>query len=141
MISHQDCHLGRGFQHAIELEEGSKPVITTPYRHPISYTEEIEKTIKELLDIGHIQPSSSPFASFVVLVEKEGSMRMCVDYRALNKNTIKNRYPIPIIDELIDELHGAIYFSKIDLHSRYHQIRMRKEDVHKIAFRCGIFQF
>jgi hypothetical protein len=78
----------------IELEEGTKPIITSPYRHPKKYKDEIEKSIKELLDMGHIRPSSSPFASSVVLVEKEdGTMHMCIDYRALNKNTIKNIYP------------------------------------------------
>ena len=113
----------RGFEHVIELEQGAKPVITTPYYHPRGCKEEIEKTIKELLDMGFIRPSSSPFASSVVLVKKEdGTMRMRIDYKALNKKTIKNRYPIPCIDELIDELHGAIYFSKIDLRSGYHQI-------------------
>ncbi|XP_057825625.2 uncharacterized protein LOC131037488 [Cryptomeria japonica] len=134
----------RGFEHSIELEEGAKPVITTPYRHPRRFKEEIEKTINELLRMGHIQPSCSPFASSVVLVKKkDGTMRMCIDYRALNKRTIKNRYPIPRIDELIDELHGAKYFSKIDLRTGYHQIRMRKEDVPKTAFRChyGHFEF
>ncbi|XP_059066288.1 uncharacterized protein LOC131857619 [Cryptomeria japonica] len=134
----------RGFEHTIELEEGAKPVITTPYRHPRGYKEEIEKAIKELLEMGHIQPSSSPFASSVVLVKKkDGTMRMCIDYRALNKKTIKNRYPIPRVDELIDELHGAVYFSKIDLRSGYHQIRVRKEDVPKTTFRChyGHFEF
>jgi hypothetical protein len=106
----------RGFEHVIELEEGSKPMITTPYRHPKRFKDEIEKAIKELLEMGHIRPSSSPFASSVVLVKKkDGTMRMCIDYRALNKKTIKNRYPIPRIDELIDELHGEVYFSKVDL--------------------------
>jgi hypothetical protein len=110
-----------GFEHTIELEEGAKPVITTPYRHPKKYKDEIEKAIKEILDTGHIRPSSSPFASSVVLVKKkDGTMRMCIDYRALNKKTIKNRYPIPRIDELLDELHGAVYFPKIDLRSGYH---------------------
>jgi hypothetical protein len=105
------------------LEEGAKPVITTPYRCPKKFKDEIEKAIKALLDMGHIKPSSSPFASSVVLVKKkDGIMRMCIDYRALNKKTIKNRYPIP----RIDELHGAVYFTKIDLRSRYHQIRMRE---------------
>ena len=125
----EDIPLGippdRGFEHIIELEEGAKPIITTPYHHPRHYKEEIEKTIKELLDMGHIRPSSSPFASSVVLVKKkDNTFRMCIDYCALNKRTIKNRYPIPRIDELLDELHGAVYFSKIDLHSGYHQIRV-----------------
>lgn len=94
--------------------------------------------------MGLIRPSSSPFALYVVLFKKkDGTMRMCIGYRDLNKKTIKNRYPIPCIDELIDELHGAIYFSKIDLRSGYHQIQMRREDVEKIAFRChyGHFKF
>jgi hypothetical protein len=85
----------------------------------------------------HIRPNTSPFASLVVLVKKkDGTMRMCIDSKALNKKTIKNRYPIPRIDELFDELHGAIYFTKIDLHYGYHQIKMREEDISKIGFRC-----
>jgi hypothetical protein len=134
----------RGFEHIIELEAGAKPIITTPYRHPKKYKDEIEKAIKELLDMGHIRPSSSPFASSVVLVKKkDGTMRMCIDFWALNKKMIKNRYPIPRIDELLDELHGAIYFTKIDLHSGYHQIKMREEDISKTTFRChyGHYEF
>jgi hypothetical protein len=89
------------------------------------------------MDMGHIRPSSSPFASSVVLVKKkDGTMRMCIDFRALNKKTIKNRYPIPRIEDFLDKLHGAVYFTKIDLCSGYHQSKMREEDISKPTFRC-----
>jgi hypothetical protein len=134
----------RGFVHIIDLEEGEKPVITMPYRHPNKYKDEIKKAIKDILDMGHIKPSSIPFSSSVVLVKKkDGTMCMCIDFRELNKKTIKYRYPIPRIDELLDELHGAVYFTKIDMCSSYHQIKMREEDIPKTAFRChyGHYEF
>ena len=112
----------RGIEHIIELEEGAKPIMITPYMHPKRLKDEIEKTIKELLAMGCIRPSKSPFASSVVLVKKDGTLRICIDYRVLNKKTIKNRYPIPQIDELLDELYEACFISKIDLRSGYHQI-------------------
>lgn len=116
----------RGFEHTIELGPSVQAVITTPYRHPNAYKDEIERVIKELLALGHIRPSSSPFASSVVLVKKkDGTLHMCIDYWALNRMTLKNRYTISCIDEMMDELRGAKYFSKIDLHSGYHQIRVR----------------
>lgn len=96
-------------------------MFTTPYRHPKAYKDEIEKAIQVLLVLGHIRPSSIPFASLKVLVKKkDGTLWMCNDYRALNWKTLKNQYPIPRIDELMDELRGAKYFSKIDLRSGYH---------------------
>jgi hypothetical protein len=120
----------RGFEHTIELEEGAKPMIIPPYHHPMRFKDEIEKAIKELLAMGHIRPSNNPFvSSFVLVLKKDGTMRMCIDYRALNRKTIKNRYPIPHIDELMDELHGVVFFSKIDLCSRYHQISIREKDI------------
>jgi hypothetical protein len=128
----------------IELEAGATPVITTPYRHPKKFRDEIEKAIKELLAMGHIRPSKSPFASSVVLVlKKDGTLRMCIDYRALNKKTIMNRYPIPRINELMDELHRVVFFTKIDLRSGYHQIRIKEKDIEKIVFWChfGHFEF
>jgi hypothetical protein len=126
------------------LEEGAKPMITPPYRHPRRLKDAIEKAIKEFLAMGHIRPSSSPFASPVVLVlKKDVTMRMCIYYWALNKKTIKNRYPIPRIDELMDELHGEFFFSKIDLRSGYHQINIREHDIEKTKFQChfGHFNF
>jgi hypothetical protein len=134
----------RGFEHTIELEARATPMITAPYRHPKRFKDEIEKAIKEFLAMGHIRPSTSPFTSSVVLVlKKDGTLRMCIDYRALNKKTIKNRYPIPRIDELMDELHGAVFFTKIDLRSGYHQISIREQDIEKTTFKChfGHFEF
>ena len=92
--------------------------------------------------MGHVGPNMSPFASSVVLVLKEdGTLRMCIDYRALNKKTIKNWYPIPCIDELMDELHGAVFFTKIDLWSGNHQINIREQDIEKTTFRCHFRHF
>jgi hypothetical protein len=110
-------------------------MITPPYCHPRRFKDEIEKAIKELLAMGHIRSSNTSFTSSVVLVmKKDGTMRMCIDYRALNKKTINNQYPISRIDKLMDELHGAIFFSKIDLRSGYHQINIREQDIEKTTF-------
>ena len=106
--------------------------------------EELRRQITELVEAGYIRPSKSPYGSPVILVKKkDGSMRMCIDYRALNKCTIKNRYPLPLVDEMFDQLNGAKWFSKIDLRSGYYQIRIAEGDQHKTAFktRYGHYEF
>ncbi|GJZ84605.1 putative reverse transcriptase domain-containing protein [Tanacetum coccineum] len=128
----------------IELIPGATPVAKSPYRLAPSEMEELSGQLKELQDKGFIRPSSSPWGAPVLIVKKnDGSFRMCIDYIELNKLTVKNRYPLPRIDDLFDQLQGSQFFSKIDLRSGYHQLRVHEDDIPKTAFRTryGHFEF
>jgi len=103
---------------------------------------ELKSQLQELIDKGFIRPSTSPWGAPVLFVtKKDGSLRMCIDYRKLNKATVKNKYPLPRIDELFDQLQGARVFSKIDLRSGYYQLRIKPSDVAKTAFRSRYGHF
>ncbi|GJV65352.1 putative reverse transcriptase domain-containing protein [Tanacetum coccineum] len=120
----------------IELIPGAAPVARAPYRLAPAEMKELAEQLKELSDKGFIRPSSSPWGAPILFVKKkDGSFRMCIDYRELNKLTVKNRYPLPRIDDLFDQLQGSSIYSKINLRSGYHQLRVREEDIPKTAFR------
>ncbi|GJR29613.1 putative nucleotidyltransferase, ribonuclease H [Tanacetum coccineum] len=134
----------REVEFCIELIPGVVPVAKSPYRLAPTEMQELSNQLKELQEKGFIRPSSSPWGAPVLFVKKkDGSFRMCIDYRELNKLTVKNRYPLPRIDDLFDQLQGSRYFSKIDLRSGYHQLRVREEDIPKTAFRTryGHYEF
>jgi hypothetical protein len=134
----------RDVEFVIELQPGTAPISKRPYRMPPKELAELKKQLQELLDKGYIRPSSSPWGCPALFVKKkDGSLRMCVDYPPLNAVTIKNKYPLPGIDVLFDQLAGAKVFSKIDLRSGYHQIKIRTCDIPKTAFstRYGLYEF
>ncbi|GJY80363.1 putative nucleotidyltransferase, ribonuclease H [Tanacetum coccineum] len=123
---------------------GAEPISKAPYRMAPIELKELKDQLQELLERGFIRPSVSPWGAPVLFVKKkDGSMRLCIDYRELNKITIRNRYPLPRIDDLFDQLQGAKHFSKIDLRSGYHQLRVKEQDISKTAFRTryGHYEF
>ncbi|KAJ9552821.1 LOW QUALITY PROTEIN: hypothetical protein OSB04_016866 [Centaurea solstitialis] len=134
----------RQVEFGIDLVLGAAPVARAPYRLAPPELQELSEQLQELSGKGFIRPSSSPWGAPILFVKKkDGSHRMCIDYRGLNKVTIKNRYPLPRIDDLFDQLQGASWFSKIDLRSGYHHLRVKEADIHKTAFRTryGHFEF
>jgi hypothetical protein len=134
----------REVEFTIDLLPGTAPISKAPYRMAPLELKELKEQLQELLDKGFIRPSISPWGAPVLFVKKkDGSMRLCIDYRELNKVTVKNKYPLPRIDDLFDQLQGSQVFSKIDLRSGYHQLKVKEEDVQKTAFRTryGHYEF
>jgi hypothetical protein len=134
----------RDVEFKIELLPGTAPISRRPYRMPPNELAELKVQLNELLKKGLIRPSSSSWGCPAIFVKKKDqSLRMCVDYRPLNAVTVKNKYPLPRIDILFDQLPKANVFSKIDLRSGYHQIKIRPEDIPKTAFstRYGLYEY
>ncbi|KAL6219375.1 hypothetical protein ACLB2K_007134 [Fragaria x ananassa] len=126
----------------IDLVPEAKPISITPYRMAPKELEELHTQIKGLLELGFIWPSASSWGALVLFVKKkDGSLRLCIDYRQLNKVTIKNKYMLPLIDDLFDQLRGARIFSKIYLRSGYHQLLVKKHDIYKTAFNTRYGQY
>jgi hypothetical protein len=136
--------LDRDIEFMIELEPGTASIYKTPFRMRTPELAELKEHIKELLEKEFICPSSSPWGAPVIFVpKKDGTQRLWMDYRALNEVTVKNKYPLPRINDLFDQLHGACVFYKIDLRSGYHQLKVRECNITKIAFvsRYGLYEF
>ena len=136
--------LDREVEFGIDLLPGTQPISIPPYRMATAELNELREQLKDLLDKGFIRPSCSPWGAPVLFVKKkDGSLCLCVDYRQLNKVTVKNKYPLPCIDNLFDQLQGSQCFSKIDLRAGYHQLKIKAEDIPKTAFRTryGHYEF
>jgi hypothetical protein len=134
----------RDIEFVIELKPGIVPIYRTPYRMATPELAEFKDHINELLEKCFIRPSSSPWGALVIFVsKKDGTQRLCVDYHALNEIIIKNKYLLHRIDDLFDQLCGACVFSKIDLRSGYHQLKIRECDIPKTAFvsRYGLYEY
>ena len=133
----------RDVEFTIELEPNTAPISWHPYCMAPKELVEMKKQLEELLEKGFIHPSSSPWGCPVIFVKRDDTLRMCVDYHPLNAVTIKNKYPLPRINTLFDQLASAEVFSKIDLHSSYHQIKIRQQDIPKTTFstRYGLYEY
>jgi hypothetical protein len=134
----------RDVEFVIELMPGAGPVAKSPYRMSFEELDELKKQLKKLLEQGFVRPSASPWGSPILFMEKkDGTKRMCIEYRTLNSMTIKNKYPLPRIEDLLDRLKKAKLFSKIDPRSGYHQMKIREQDIPKTAFttRYGLYEF
>jgi hypothetical protein len=134
----------REIEFVIKLVPGTAPIFKRPYRMAANQLAELKQLLQELLDKGYIRPSASPWGAPIIFVlKKDGTQRMCVDYHSLNEVTIKKKYPLPRINDLFDQLKGACVFSKIDLRSRYHQLRIRASDIPKTSFitRYGLYEY
>ncbi|KAH0764671.1 hypothetical protein KY285_000542 [Solanum tuberosum] len=132
------------FDVILDIIPDTRPISIPPYRMAPTELKELKEQLKDLLEKGLFRPSVPPWGASVLFVrKKDGSLRMCIDYRQLNKVTIKNKYHLPRIDDLFDQLQGATCFSKIDLRSGYHQLRVRESYIHKTAFRTryGHYEF
>ena len=136
--------LERELEFSIELLPRTAPISKAPYRMAPAELQELKKQLQELIEKRFIRQSCSPWGALILFVKKkDGTLRLCIDYRQLNKVTIKNKYPLPRIDDLFDQLGGASIFSKIDLRSGYHQVPVKGEDIHKTVFRTryGHYEF